>query len=58
MALFFHVLFTKKIKSWPSDEEVEDDEQIIADRLGRIPDVTEIHVGNVECEPITHPEAE
>jgi len=32
LALFIHVLFTKQIKSWPSDEEAEvDDEQITAD---------------------------
>jgi len=57
LALFIHVLFTKQIKSWPSDEEAEaDDEQITADRLARIPDVTEIHVGDVEQGLITHHE--
>jgi len=52
LALFIHVLFTKQIKSWPLDEEaeVDDEEQTIADRLGRIPDVTEIHVGDVQPE--------
>jgi len=59
LALLFHVLFTKPIQSWPSEDEAEvDDEQITADRLGRIPDVKEIHVGDVESGLITHPEAE
>jgi len=58
LALLFHVLFTKKIKSWPLDDEAEadDEEQTIADRLARIPDVKQIHVGDVESGHIIHPE--
>ena len=58
LALFIHVLFTKQIKSWPSDEEADDEEQTIANRIARIPDVTKIHVGDVESGPIIHPEEE